>query len=60
MIQKVESYQAQCDICGAKSELYEYVGRLAVDLKERGWIIKVLGETSCLCPNCAKIMNTNK
>ena len=56
MIQKVEAYQANCDICGIKSELYGNSTKLALMLRRRGWVIK---GNSCTCPDCAKNMNRN-
>lgn len=56
MIQKVEAYQAHCDICGIKSELYGTSTKLALMLRRRGWVIK---SNSCTCPDCAKNMNRN-
>ena len=56
MIQKVEAYQDHCDICGIKSELYENPTKLALMLRRKEWAIK---GNSCICPNCAKRMNTN-
>lgn len=55
MIQKVESYQAHCDICGIKSELYANPTKLALMLRRRGWVIK---GNSCVCPDCVKEYNT--
>ena len=49
MIQKVESYQAHCDICGIKSELYTNPTKLALMLRRRGWVIN---GNSCVCSNC--------
>ena len=57
MIQKVESYQAHCDICGTKSELYANPTKLALMLRRRGWVVKGV---SSVCPNCEKGMNINK
>lgn len=56
MIQKVESYQAHCDICGIKSELYANTTKLALMLRRRGWVIN---GNSCTCSDCAKNMNRN-
>lgn len=49
MIQKVEACQAQCDICGIKSELYSNFTKLALMLRRRGWVIK---DKSCICSDC--------
>lgn len=57
MIQKVEAYQAHCDICGTKSEIYENSTKLTLMLQRRRWVIK---GNSCICSNCIKGMNTNK
>lgn len=56
MIQKVDAYQAHCDICGIKSELYGNSTKLALMLRRRGWVIK---GNSCACSDCAKNMNRN-
>ena len=56
MIQKVEACQAQCDICGIKSEVYANSTKLALMLRRRGWVIK---GNSCACPDCAKDINKN-